>query len=42
LDLSEFNGKCVQVWGETFAAQEAGWLMDVGRLKLLDSCPEGI
>lgn len=42
LDLSEFNGRCVQVWGETFAAQKAGWLMDVGRLKLLDSCPEGI
>ena len=42
LDLSEFKGKCVQVWGETFAAQKAGWLMDVGRLKLLDSCPEGI
>jgi len=42
LNLSDFSGKCVQVWGETFAGQQAGWLMDVGRLKLLDSCPEGI
>jgi hypothetical protein len=42
LDLDQFLDKCVQVWGETFAAQKAGWLMDVGRVKLLDSCPEGI
>jgi hypothetical protein len=42
LDLDQFRGKCVQVWGETFAGQEAGWLMDVGRIKVLDSCPEGI
>lgn len=42
VDLSQFLGKCVQVWGETFAAQRAGWLMDVGRVKILDSCPEGL
>ena len=42
VDLNQFTGKCVQVWGETFAAQKAGWLMDVGRVKLLDSCPAGI
>lgn len=42
LDLNQFQGKCVQVWGETFAGQEAGWLMDVGRVKVLDSCPEGV
>jgi hypothetical protein len=42
IDLNQFVGKCVQVWGETFAAQQAGWLMDVGRLKVLDSCPEGV
>lgn len=42
LDLNQFRGKCVQLWGETFAGQEAGWLMDVGRIKILDSCPEGI
>lgn len=42
LDLNQFLGKCVQVWGETFAGQEAGWLMDIGRVKVLDSCPEGV
>lgn len=42
LDLGQFTGKCVQVWGETFAAQKAGWLMDVGRVKILDKCPEGL
>lgn len=42
LDLNQFLGKCVQVWGETFKGQKAGWLMDVGRVKVLDSCPEGV
>jgi len=42
VDLNQFLGKCVQVWGETFAAQKAGWLMDVGRVKILDQCPSGL
>ncbi len=42
LDLNQFLGKCVQIWGETFAGQKAAWLMDVGRVKVLDSCPEGV
>jgi len=42
VNLDQFVGKCVEIWGETFAAQKAGWLMDVGRVKLLDSCPKGI
>jgi hypothetical protein len=42
LDLNQFLGKCVQIWGETFAGQKAGWLMDVGRVRILDSCPEGL
>jgi hypothetical protein len=42
VDLNLFIGKCVQIWGETFKAQKAGWLMDVGRVKLLDECPSGI
>jgi len=42
LDLNQFLGKCVQIWGETFQGQKAGWLMDVGRVKILDSCPEGV
>lgn len=36
LDLEQFTGRKVQVWGETFKAQKAGWLMDVGRLKVLE------
>ena len=42
VDLNQFVGQCVQIWGETFAAQKAGWLMDVGRLKVLNNCPAGI
>lgn len=42
VDLNQFLGKCVQVWGETFAGQQAGWLMDIGRVKVLDKCPEGL
>ena len=36
LDLQQFVERKVQIWGETFAAQKAGWLMDVGKLKVLD------
>ena len=36
IDMSEFVGKKVQVWGETIDAQKAGWLMDVGRVKILE------
>lgn len=35
VDLSEFKGKKVKVWGETQTAQKAGWLMDVGRVQIL-------
>lgn len=35
VDLNLFTGHKVKVWGETFAAQKAGWLMDVGRVKVL-------
>ncbi len=42
LDLDQFLGQCIEIWGQTYAAQKAGWLMDVGRVKLLDSCPEGL
>lgn len=30
VDLSQFVGKKVTVWGQTFSGQKAGWLMDVG------------
>lgn len=35
VDLSEFIGKKIRVWGKTEAAQKAGWLMDVGRVEVL-------
>ena len=35
IDLSKYVGKKVQIWGETYQGQKAGWLMDVGRLKVL-------
>jgi len=36
IDLEKFVGRKVKVWGQTFAAQKAGWLMDVGKLKVLE------
>ncbi len=34
VDLDAFVGHQVTVWGETFKGQKAGWLMDVGRVKV--------
>lgn len=34
-DLDKFVGMEVEVWGETFSAQKAGWLMDVGRVQVV-------
>ena len=34
VDLSQFIGKNVKVWGKTQAAQHAGWLMDVGKVQV--------
>lgn len=34
--LDDYVGKNVKVWGDTFAAQSAGWLMDVVKLELLE------
>jgi hypothetical protein len=34
LDLSQFVGSKVKVWGQTQAAQHAGWLMDVGKVEV--------
>ncbi|HYK08109.1 MAG TPA: hypothetical protein VEW42_01265 [Candidatus Eisenbacteria bacterium] len=36
VDLSLFLGKKVKVWGQTQKAQTAGWLMDVGRVEVLE------
>ncbi|MBI4067065.1 hypothetical protein HY407_01675 [Candidatus Gottesmanbacteria bacterium] len=36
LDLQQFVGKKIKIWGKTYAAQKAAWLMDVGRVELLE------
>lgn len=36
IDLQSFVGKKVQVWGQTISAREAGWLMDVGKVKVVE------
>ncbi len=35
VDLSEFEGKKVKVYGETQKAIKEGWLMDVGKVEVL-------
>lgn len=35
VDLDQFVGKKVKVWGQTMAAQKVSWLMDVGKVELL-------
>lgn len=35
VDLSQFINKKIKVWGATQKAQTAGWLMDVGRVQIL-------
>ncbi len=34
VDLDQYVGKKVKVFGQTMAAQKAAWLMDVGRIEL--------
>lgn len=36
IDLDTYVGKKVKVWGETFAAKKASWLMDVGKVEILE------
>lgn len=36
IDLDTYVGKKVKVWGETFAAKRASWLMDVGKIEILE------
>jgi hypothetical protein len=35
-DLTKFEGMQIKVWGDTFKAQKAGWLMDVGRVQVVN------
>ena len=34
VDLDQFVGKKVKIWGETVRAKKVSWLMDVGRVEL--------
>lgn len=36
VDLGQFQNMRVKIAGETFKGQKAGWLMDVGRLEVLE------
>ena len=36
IDLDQYAGKKVEVWGETLKAKKVGWLMDIGRLKIIE------
>ena len=36
LDLDPFIGHKVEVWGETYAALKAAWLLDVGSVEVLE------
>lgn len=36
LDLDQFVGEKIQIWGETNKGQKVGWLMDVIKVKVLD------
>lgn len=36
VDLSVFEGKKVQIWGDTMSGKKAGWLIDVGKIKVVE------
>lgn len=36
IDLDDFVGHKIKIWGDTFSARKAGWLLDVGRVKVLE------
>ena len=36
LDLDSFIGRKVKVWGQTYASQKVGWLMDIGKIEVLE------
>jgi hypothetical protein len=36
IDLQSFVGKKVKVWGQTISGKHAGWLMDVGKIKIIE------
>jgi hypothetical protein len=40
VDLDQFVDMEIRVWGETFKGQKAGWLMDVGRVEVINTTGE--
>lgn len=36
IDLDEFVGKKVEIWGETQKVAKVSWFMDVGRVKIVE------
>lgn len=36
LDLDQYTGKKVKVFGETFGSSQVGWLMDVGKVEIIE------
>jgi len=36
VDLDSYIGKKVEVWGETNQSRKVSWLMDIGRIKILE------
>ena len=36
MDLDEFVGKKVKVYGETFGSDQVSWLMDVGKVEVIE------
>lgn len=36
IDLDQFDGKKVEVWGETQKVAKASWFMDIGRVKIVE------
>lgn len=36
IDLQGFVGKKVKVWGQTISGQKSGWLMEVGKIKIVE------
>lgn len=35
VDLDKYVGNKIKAWGETFKGQKAAWLMDVGKIEIL-------
>ena len=36
VDLDQFDGKKVEVWGETQSVAKVSWFMDIGRVKIVE------